>query len=82
VDLCYLPLLWQDCARSLASWLHGRHAWRLAVLLCGALFAKGRRTGTRSANHVLDRLSKLAVRPYRWEEPPCRLRPDPAADPW
>jgi hypothetical protein len=46
VDLCYLPLLWQDCARSLASCLHGRHAWRLAVLLCGGLFAKGRRTVT------------------------------------
>jgi hypothetical protein len=46
VDLCYLPLLWQDCVRSLASCLHGRHAWRLGVLLCGALFAKGRRTVT------------------------------------
>jgi hypothetical protein len=46
VDLGYLPLLWQDCARSLASCLHGRHAWRLGVLLCGALFAKGRRTVT------------------------------------
>src|SRR6516162_7453466 len=46
VDLCYLPLLWQDCARSLVSYLHGRHAWRLAVLLCGGLFAKGRRTVT------------------------------------
>jgi hypothetical protein len=46
VDLGYLPLLWQDGARSLASLLHGRHAWRLGVLLAGALFAKGRRTVT------------------------------------
>jgi hypothetical protein len=46
VDLGYLPLLWQDCARSLACGLHARHAWRLAALLAGALFAKGRRTVT------------------------------------
>ena len=46
MDLGYLPLLWQDGARSLASCLHGRHGWRLAVLLLGALFAKGRRTVT------------------------------------
>jgi DDE superfamily endonuclease len=46
VDLHYLPLLWQDCLRSLASCLHGRHAWRLGVLLCGGLFAKGRRAVT------------------------------------
>ncbi len=46
MDLGYLPLLWQDCARSLACCLHGRHAWRLAVLLAGALFAHGRRAVT------------------------------------
>jgi hypothetical protein len=46
VDLCFLPLLWQDCAHSLASCLHARLAWRLPVLLTGALFAKGRRTVT------------------------------------
>jgi hypothetical protein len=46
VALHFLPLLWQDCARTLASCLHGRLAWRLHVLLAGALFAKGRRTVT------------------------------------
>jgi hypothetical protein len=30
----------------MASFLHRRHAWRLADLLLGALFAKGRRTVT------------------------------------
>ena len=46
MDLGYLPLLWQDCVGSLASCLHGRLAWRLGVLLAGALFANGRRTVT------------------------------------
>ena len=46
MDLHYLPLLWQDCLRPLASCLHGRLAWRLGVLLGGALFAHGRRTVT------------------------------------
>jgi hypothetical protein len=46
MDLCLLPLLWQDCAHAMASFLHGRHAWRLGVLLGGALFAHGRRTVT------------------------------------
>jgi hypothetical protein len=46
VDLPYLPLLWQELAARLASCLHQRHAWRLAVLLLGALFAHGRRTVT------------------------------------
>jgi len=41
-----LPPLWQDFARGMASFLHQRHAWRLAPLLHGALFAKGRRTVT------------------------------------
>ena len=47
MDLPFLPPLWQDLAAGLASCLHQRHAWRLAVLLLGALFAKGRRTVTR-----------------------------------
>src|SRR5690242_19525065 len=46
MDLPFLPPLWQDLAAGLASLLHQRHAWRLAVLLLGALFAKGRRTVT------------------------------------
>jgi len=46
MDLPYLPLLWQDLAARLAVFLHQRHAWRLAVLLLGALFAGGRRTVT------------------------------------
>jgi DDE superfamily endonuclease len=46
VDLLFLPLLWQDLTHSLASVLHQRHAFRLALLLGGALFAKGRRTVT------------------------------------
>src|SRR5262249_40270902 len=46
VHLPSLPLLWQDLAHSLASCLHQRHAFRLGVLLTGALFAKGRRTVT------------------------------------
>jgi hypothetical protein len=46
VDLLFLPLLWQDLVASLASCLHQRHAFRLGVLLGGALFAKGRRTVT------------------------------------
>jgi len=46
VDLLFLPLLWQDLTHSLASVLHQRHAFRLAVLFTGALFAKGRRTVT------------------------------------
>jgi len=46
MDLPFLPLLWQDLAAGMASFLHQRAAWRLAVLLTGALFAKGRRTVT------------------------------------
>jgi hypothetical protein len=46
MDLRFLPVLWQDLARGMASFLHQRHAWRLAVLLLGALFARGRRTVT------------------------------------
>jgi hypothetical protein len=46
MDLPFLPPLWQDLAAGLASCLHQRLAWRLAVLLLGALFAKGRRTVT------------------------------------
>jgi hypothetical protein len=47
MDLPLLPPLWQDLARGMASFLHQRHAGRLAPLLGGALFAKGRRTVTR-----------------------------------
>jgi hypothetical protein len=46
VDLLFLPPLWQDLVRGLASCLHQRHAFRLAILLTGTLFAKGRRTVT------------------------------------
>jgi hypothetical protein len=46
MDLPFLPRLWQDLAHGMASFLHRRHAFRLAVLLLGALFARGRRTVT------------------------------------
>jgi hypothetical protein len=46
MDLPSLPLLWQDLARGMASFLHRRLAWRLPALLLGALFARGRRTVT------------------------------------
>jgi DDE superfamily endonuclease len=43
VNVATLPLLWQSVLASLASWLHQRSAWRLAVVLLGLLFAQGRR---------------------------------------
>jgi hypothetical protein len=46
MDLPFLPLFWQDLVASMAFFLHQRLAGRLAVLLLGALFAKGRRTVT------------------------------------
>ena len=46
MDCRYLPPLWQACSARLAALLHARHAWRLQVLLRGALFAEGRRTVT------------------------------------
>jgi DDE superfamily endonuclease len=46
MDGASLPPLWQDVVAGMASLLHQRHGWRLAVLLLGALFAKGRRTVT------------------------------------
>jgi hypothetical protein len=46
MDLPFLPSFWQDLVASMAFFLHQRHAGRLAVLLLGALFAKGRRTVT------------------------------------
>jgi len=46
MDCRFLPPLWQAGARQLAALLHARLAWRLAVLLRGALFAQGRRTVT------------------------------------
>jgi len=51
---------------------------------CAEQFGQVRATllkRTRSANHVLDGLSKLVARPCRWEEAPCRLYREPAADP-
>src|SRR5262245_15285925 len=41
-----LPSDWQTIVGGMASFLHDRLAWRLAVLLRGALFAKGRCTVT------------------------------------
>jgi DDE superfamily endonuclease len=46
MNVAYLPALWQDLLAGLASFLHQRLAWRLAVLLGGALFAQRRRTVT------------------------------------
>jgi hypothetical protein len=51
MDLALLPLLWQDLACGMASFLHRRTAWRrtawrLSVLLLPTLFTKGRRTVT------------------------------------
>lgn len=43
MNVATLPLLWQTILASLASWLHRRSAWRLAVVLLGLLFAQGRR---------------------------------------
>src|SRR5262245_43202641 len=39
-----LPAEWTPWIASLAQHLHGRLAWRLAPLLLGVVFAKGRRT--------------------------------------
>src|SRR5204863_1852480 len=47
MDCRFLPPLWQAGARHLAALLHARNAWRLDVLLLGALCAHGRRTVTR-----------------------------------
>jgi hypothetical protein len=46
MDGACLPPLWQDLVAAMASFLHQRHAWRLSVVLVGALFATGRRTVT------------------------------------
>jgi hypothetical protein len=46
MDLPFLPPFWQDLVAGMAFFLHQRLAGRLAVLLLGALFAKGRRTVT------------------------------------
>ena len=43
MNVATLPVLWQTILASLASWLHQRSAWRLAVVLLGILFAQGRR---------------------------------------
>ncbi len=46
MDGAFLPPPWQDLVAGMAAFLHQRHAGRLAVLLLGALFARGRRTVT------------------------------------
>lgn len=46
MNVAYFPGLWQDLVVGMASFLHQRLAWRLAVLLLGVLFATGRRTVT------------------------------------
>lgn len=46
MNVAFLPTEWQALVLGMASFLHGRLAWRLALLLLGALFAKGRRTVT------------------------------------
>jgi hypothetical protein len=46
MDCRFLPPLWQAASARLAAVLHRRHAWRLGVLLLGALFAHGRRSVT------------------------------------
>lgn len=40
------PYEWAEWGEWLAAGLHGRHRWRLPVLLMGILFAQGRRTVT------------------------------------
>lgn len=40
------PQEWSEWAAWLAAGLHGRHRWRLPILLGGILFAQGRRTVT------------------------------------
>ena len=40
------PAEWGEWTTWLAAGLHGRHRWRLPVLLSGMLFAIGRRTVT------------------------------------
>src|SRR5260370_3025295 len=46
MNVACLPPDWQALVAGMACLLHGRLAWRLAALLLGALFAKGRRTVT------------------------------------
>ena len=57
--------------KSSASLLHGTHAWRLAPLLWGMLFARGRRTVTSwlRAGELSDDPSKArTTRPVRcWQ---------------
>jgi len=40
------PMDWQHWVDWLAAGLHGRSRWRLALILMGILFARGRRTVT------------------------------------
>src|SRR5437588_9385434 len=46
MPLSYLPPFLTSAFLQLAHWLHKRSAARLPLLLCGLLFAKGRRTVT------------------------------------
>lgn len=46
MTVAYLPAALQQLIAGMASFLHQRAAWRLALLLLGALFATGRRTVT------------------------------------
>jgi hypothetical protein len=46
MNVACLPPDWQALVAGMACLLHGRLAWRLAVLFLGALFARGRRTVT------------------------------------
>src|SRR5688500_16384498 len=46
MPLSHLPSLLASAFRALACWLDRRSAWRLPLLLCGILFARGRRTVT------------------------------------
>lgn len=45
-DIWRAPAEWSDWSDYLAAGLHGRYRWRLAIVLFGMLFAKGRRTVT------------------------------------
>lgn len=46
MNVAFLPPDWQALLAHMACLLHGRLAWRLAVLVLGNLFAQGRRTVT------------------------------------
>src|SRR5262249_15458803 len=75
----HLPSLLATAFLNLARWLQRRSAVRLPVLLCGLLFARGRRTVTSS-------LRAAGITPARSPGPPGippapRPPPPPAAPP-